>query len=712
MERRHFVQGLGGLGGLMAGCHAAAAAPAPVRHALSNAHFRIELDPANGSVRAITHPADPAAMSWVGNTANAPWQPRSLQWGLGYADIDKGLLHRGRWEEPLDITSTGNTLRVTYQVGALKVEVARTLQGEVFTERYVFTNTGSGPLPLASEHGAGTGMAIAAPFNDHYTDTRDVLEHRCHTHLWMGGNSAWVAALRMGGRGPHLGLVLTEGSLASYSITGRDEVTSSNTRGTFLLHPSLGPLQPGQSRALAWTLFWHGGWDDFFARCAQHSPGFVRLQADRYTAYVGETITLTAGVTATDASLAAGLPRLVTGQIPPQPLRRTSTGLTAELKADKPGEMRVALVSTGGATSRLVVNVVPPLDALIEARVRFIATRQQVRDAADPLDGAFLTYDNQTNTIARYNPKRDHNEARERTGMGVLLARWLRGRAQRPPEVMDALTRYYRFHNAKLQRPDGYVFDASALERPRLYNWPWSAQLHLEMGRLTGDAASYDAFVRTIESYYANGGDAFYAIGLPIFDGLAALRATGRTDAHARLLRLFRQHGEKIATTGPNYPASEVNFEQSIVAPAAQILLELHSATGEARWLEAARPHLALLELFNGRQPDHHLHDIAIRHWDGYWFGKLRLWGDTFPHYWSSLTALAFAHYARSGAAGYAQRAEHIVRNNLSLFTPDGRGSAAFIYPKSVNGQLAHVADPLANDQDWALVHALQLREI
>lgn len=702
VERRHFVQSLG-LGGLAALGPTTAAAQTQPPLTLANRHFRVELDPANGSIRTLAHPADAAAMSWVGNTDNTPWQSRSLQWGLGYADLGKSLLHRGRWEAPVQSTATANTLRTVYQVGPLKVEITRTLQGETFTERYVFTNTGTEPLPMAGEQGAA--MAIAAPFNDHYTDTRDVLQHRCHAHLWMGGSSAWVAALRMGGRGPHLGLVLTEGALSGYSIAGRDEATSSNTRGTFLLHPALGALPPGQSRALGWTLFWHTGWDDFFARCAQHAPGFVRLQADRYTAHVGETVTLSA----TGKAL-AGARLTVAGA--PLPSRPSATGLSAELKADKPGELTVSLLSANGTSTRLQLNVVPPLDALIEARVRFIVARQQVRDAADPLDGAFLTYDNQLDAIARHNKKRDHNEARERLGMGVLLARWLRGQAQRPPEVMDALTRYYRFHNAKLQRADGYVFDAAGLARERLYNWPWSAQLHLEMGRLTGDAACYDAFVRTIESYYAHGGDAFYPIGLPVFDGLAALRATGRTQAHARLLSLFQRHGEKLAATGPDYPASEVNFEQSIVAPAAQILLELHSATGEARWLQAAKPHLALLELFNGRQPDHHLHDIAIRHWDGYWFGKLRLWGDTFPHYWSTLTALAFAHYARSGAAGYAQRADAILRNNLSLFTPEGRAHAAFIYPKTVNGLQAHVADPLANDQDWTLVHALQLREI
>jgi six-hairpin glycosidase len=50
----------------------------------------------------------------------------------------------------------------------------------------------------------------------------------------------------------------------------------------------------------------------------------------------------------------------------------------------------------------------------------------------------------------------------------------------------------------------------------------------------------------------------------------------------------------------------------------------------------------------------------------------------------------------------------NIFRNNLCLFTEDGRGSCAFIYPDKVNGQKAHLYDPFANDQDWAMVFWLE----
>lgn len=89
------------------------------------------------------------------------------------------------------------------------------------------------------------------------------------------------------------------------------------------------------------------------------------------------------------------------------------------------------------------------------------------------------------------------------------------------------------------------------------------------------------------------------------------------------------------------------------------------------------------------------------------------MWGDTFPHYWSSLSALAWERLAQAtGDARWRRRASTTLRANLSLFTAEGRGSAAYIYPKTVNGRTGRFADAYANDQDWALVHALQLREM
>ncbi|MEU3662437.1 hypothetical protein AB0E77_22170 [Streptomyces sp. NPDC032940] len=99
------------------------------------------------------------------------------------------------------------------------------------------------------------------------------------------------------------------------------------------------------------------------------------------------------------------------------------------------------------------------------------------------------------------------------------------------------------------------------------------------------------------------------------------------------------------------------------------------------------------------------LHGIAIRHWDGYWFGENRLWGDVFPHYWSTLTATTLLRLPATLRTPDTDRlAETIFRANLANYHEDGSATCAFVMPSAVDGRPAHTADPLANDQDWHLV--------
>ncbi len=58
----------------------------------------------------------------------------------------------------------------------------------------------------------------------------------------------------------------------------------------------------------------------------------------------------------------------------------------------------------------------------------------------------------------------------------------------------------------------------------------------------------------------------------------------------------------------------------------ANMLLQMYEVTKEEKYLEGAKLQLKVLELFNGIQPDYHLYETAIRHWDGYWFGKETIW--------------------------------------------------------------------------------------
>ena len=131
--------------------------------------------------------------------------------------------------------------------------------------------------------------------------------------------------------------------------------------------------------------------------------------------------------------------------------------------------------------------------------------------------------------------------------------------------------------------------------------------------------------------------------------------------------------------------------------------------TGKEVYLEEGKKQLAVLKLFNGHQPDYHMYENAIRHWDGYWFGKYKNYGDTFPHYWSALSGLVFREYGKiNGDSEYDKMAENSLRGVLSAFHEDGSASCAYVYPYRVNQVKCAYEDPWANDQDWALYYYLK----
>jgi hypothetical protein len=646
--------------------------------------WRLKIDGKSGSIVQISNPRDPYSMNWIRPVG---------RWGTGLLRI--GFL-RDAWLRPARMERPGpRSMALTYHTSALKVRVQRRIDRHgLLRESYTFTNTTTKKLNL----GKGA-VGILMPLNDRYPGADICLTRCCNVHLWPGGHSAYICAIRMGGAAPHLGLVLMEGAVTNYSIENRPE--GSNDRGWMALHPEAMILAPGESRAFSWALFWHKGWDDFFAR-ARAMPGFVRLEADQYTVPSGQSVRITASAASSlkRAKLFANGQAIDTGL--------AGHALKAEFLPESPGEQTIEFRIGGKRTLLRALVVTPPMD-LIRRRVEFIIRHQQKRSPGDPLDGAYLIYDNETNEQV-YGPY-DHDAGRERVGMGVLVAMYLplcRDNGLRG-DLTASLERYDGFVRRELENESGTVYDDVGRQKTqRLYNYPWVAHLHLAIHQATREQDSLRRFVRTCRKFYEIGGERFYPIGMPILSGLSALENAAWKGEQNELLALFRRHADAVLKTGTAYPKSEVNYEQSIVGPGVQILLETYLATKEPAYLEGARKQLECLEAFNGRQPDYHLNDIAIRHWDDYWFGKRQLYGDTQPHYWSTITAVAFNLYAKAtGDESYARRARQILLNNLCYFSADGRAYCAYVNPLTVNGRPGQFFDPWANDQDWTLVNWL-----
>lgn len=188
------------------------------------------------------------------------------------------------------------------------------------------------------------------------------------------------------------------------------------------------------------------------------------------------------------------------------------------------------------------------------------------------------------------------------------------------------------------------------------------------------------------------------------------------------LTELLRKHVTQIRTIGLCYPPHEVRFEQTIATPAVAILAAFYDRIdADPEILRDIAVQLDVLSRFSGNQPDYRLNEIPIRHWDEFWFGKRHLYGDTFPHYLSCLTARAYWLYSKiSGEVIYREKARKCLRNCLCVFSPDGTASCAYLYPFSVTmrnpdgsihtpAQRGEFFDPFANDQDGVLYMILRM---
>ncbi|MDR2177653.1 MAG: hypothetical protein LBP20_06380 [Treponema sp.] len=586
----------------------------------------------------------------------SPDDPYAMNW-------IEGRIPWGTVKVPAGISAS--VVRAFTSAGALK-------------ETYTFTNTSAYPVFTCLGD-----IGVYTPFNDSYHEAAVCMKSRCHAHIWCGGTSSYVMCLRMGGEAPHLGMVLTGGQLGAYSVE-RDLSRGSNDRGDFILHPAPLRLEPGENAVVEWELFWHRGKEDFYRRLRDY-PSYVEITAVRFVCFEGETSGL-------QVQRREGQPE---------------TELAVE-ETGYPGEIKYLITGNGVDTWCRVLNRPPPVD-LAAARCAFIAKNQQYHKLGSPLDGAYLIYDNEEGH-PYYTHTGDHNGSRERIGMGLLMARFLRSRSHAVLE--NSLKQYVAFVLRELfDSGTGTVFDDinHAVDRVRLYNFPWFAQFFLEIYGLWKDPAYLRYMYKALDAFYEKGGGGFYAIGIPMVEALAQLGAEGFRVEADKLREQFLKHAGTVLQNGAGYPAHEVNYEQSIVAPAAHILFQAYRISNDEKYLEGAKKQLEILSLFNGKQPDSCLYEVSIRHWDGFWFGKRRLYGDTFPHYWSVLTGMVYAEFWRtSGGEEARAAAEHSIRAVLGLIRPDGSASCARLYPLSVNGVPANFLDPWANDQDWGLYYALK----
>lgn len=188
-------------------------------------------DPASGNIISLRINDDESNMNWLINTDGSQyeWIGDKYQWGTVYFEAKEGTV---------------------------ETNVDRRHEGDDIVETYTFKNVSDKEIAVRN-------IGICTPFNDNYPDAATCMNGRCNAHVWAGGKSAYVNAMRMGGIGPHIGLLVTDGSINDYEVWERGQNKGwSNVRGVLAMCPPDITLKPGETYSLEWRIFTHDG-DNF-----------------------------------------------------------------------------------------------------------------------------------------------------------------------------------------------------------------------------------------------------------------------------------------------------------------------------------------------------------------------------------------------------------------------------------------------------------------
>ncbi|PJM76678.1 hypothetical protein [Bifidobacterium felsineum] len=661
--------------------------------ALKLGNGRVLLDQATGAPVAFVNDDNPQRHYLLDDSVS--WHTSDQYWGSGYAITSLG---GAQWNKPHQYEVSGGEEHQIFAIigTGLALDVTR-IGGERLVERYEWRNVTNQTVVI-------TGLGIQTPFNDRYPGASKSLHECVNTHIFAGGDWSWVLAKPMNGQGNCLGLVVREGAINAYSIQSRNQVTYSDIRGHIVLQvtdrainpdsfggqPSI-VLEPGESYVLSWELGWYAD-EQSFLNDTDAPAAFSSMSAT-----IGQPVTVT-----TDRTVEAISAGLI--------VQKTPTGAT--LTADHAGTYQLALVD-GDARAHTEVLFHKSLRDTVNDRARYILKHQVASEREGALAGAIVATDVRNGLHFIDASWNDWSDGSERIAMPVLLQRSLNlGLLDESlRELAQQAADHWRdFAEAELIDGTGAIRRGSGLPKSefggRLYDCPWMVSFYTEHYHATHDEHDIDMALKILDRAAEIGGEHFLSIEFAESSAALArvLDGMGRSEDAGRLRSRVVASADYFLKLGSNLPYHEVSYEQSITAPLVSLLLEAHRITGRVEYLDGALERLQWLLSFSGPQPDSRLYGVSIRHWDGYWFGINRQFGDVFPHYWSTLTAEVLARLPQSHRSKETDAlAKAIFEANMANYGEDGSATCAYVFPSNVDGRAMHQADPLANDQDWHL---------
>lgn len=661
--------------------------------------FTVKFDNENGGIKELYLNDDAFKMNWIkpGRGFGVPTFVHNIKYHGEDTDFKLCYFEEGE-----------DTVKACYKTYGVQTEKEESKNAELYAESiYSFDENGNLCVKTTVKNVSRWqkfflegDLGVSFNLYDDYCDANTCMTSRCSAHIWCGNDSSWVCALKMGNSGQNLGIVFTEGGASSYSQEGAKH----SDRGYFTLNLDVYTLLPGEEYTYSYVVFEHSGKTEFLQKLTDF-PHCAVITSDNFTYFKGEKISLAVECAAEDIKLLTDIEVLSK--------EKNGNKTVFTLNADVLGEHKITVKygKNGELETYAKVFVSEDIETVISRRLNFIVDKQQYLSEGNTLDGAFLVYDTETGRLHYDESWSDHNAQRERLGMSIMLARYLQTHKDARLEASLKKSMAFVYRNV-FDKESGEVFNFAGKYSTwlRLYNFPWVALLLTEVYRAFGGKEKlYDAYT-IMNAYYERGGRKFYPNGIFVYDIISEFRGAGMEKEAECLKKSFLEHVEQIIERGTKYPKHEVNYEQTIVTPAVAFITDAYRLTGDKRYLEAVKEHIAVLERFDGIQPHYMLNNIAIRFCDDYWFGKLHTYGDTL-HYWSSLSSVNYIKYAFQ-TVGTAESDEKLkngvcgLRNCLCLFMTDGSASCARLIPFEVNGVKGERYDPFANDQDFALYFA------
>ena len=344
-----------------------------------------------------------------------------------------------------------------------------------------------------------------------------------------------------------------------------------------------------------------------------------------------------------------------------------------------------------------------------------------------------MIYDKETDSLYFDEVSADHNAARERLAMGVIVCKALQ--EQYDESKMESLRRHRAFIEREMFDKDtGIVYNQIGRDnkQKRIFNFAWMSVYYLEWYNLTGEKQCLVNAANILLRFFELIECAKDAQCIEVVRICKALEKEGMEELKNSVKELFLRYADQIPCGKVNMENVTQIIETSYVSehPNDRIcyLSQAYLLNPKEEYRYKAEDQFVKTQAFFAQQPDFHLNCINVRYWDRYWFGKRRCYGDLFPHYWSSLAGWGMIWYNRAFGNEEARRlAEHNLTGNLCVYSEDGFAANNYLYPYKVEQYNSKEDkskrflkpgifygknyDAWANDQDWALYYALLLNE-